>query len=141
MPTYVLKCTNGHRFDKFLPLENYNDTQVCDCGAEAKRITVPTMISPDIANWDRYLSPATGKLITSHKERREDMKRSGCVDYEPTLKDEVKKSHRNDELKLEKDLDNTVESIFSQMPSQKREMLERELSSGVDLEYTRGTTE
>jgi len=138
MPVYVFVCEKGHRFDKILPVSQYNDPQMCECGVLAKRRTVPTMISPDIASWDSYVSPATGEYISSKKQRKEDMKRSGCVDYEPSLKNDFKKRQREEELKLDKQLDQTVDSIFESMPSKKKEMLERELSTGVDLEYTRG---
>ena len=32
-----------------------------------------------------YRSPIDGKLITSRSSRREDLKRNGCVEYEPSL--------------------------------------------------------
>lgn len=37
-------------------------------------------------DYETYLSPVTGKPITGRVQRREDMKRHGCVDYEPSLK-------------------------------------------------------
>jgi len=137
MPIYVYECTQGHRFDKFLPLKDYNTTQVCECGKNAYRKIVPTMLSPDIAPWDAYVSPTTGNLITSHKQRKQDMRNSGCVDYEPSLKKNYKRSEREEELKIEKSLDNTVDEIYEKMPSQKKEMLERELTNGADIEYKR----
>ena len=135
MPTYVLKCENGHQFDKYLPLKEYNDIQLCECGANAKRIMVPTMLSPDIANWDRYISPASGKLITSYKDRREDMKRTGCVDYEPSLKKE--EATNKQEAALEKAIDETVDREIGKMSSSQLEKLGSELSHGADLSYTR----
>lgn len=137
MPIYVYECKGGHRFDLYLPLKDYNTTQKCECGEDANRKTVPTMISPDIAPWDHYISPASGKLITSHKERRQDMKESGCVDYEPSLRKDYQKNQRNEEMKLEKAIDETVDREIELMPSHKRESLERELDSGADIAYER----
>lgn len=37
-------------------------------------------------DYDTYLSPVTDKPVTGRAQRREDMKRAGCVDYEPSLK-------------------------------------------------------
>lgn len=37
-------------------------------------------------DYDTYLSPVTGQPVTGRVQRREDMKRHGCVDYEPSLK-------------------------------------------------------
>lgn len=47
----------------------------------AGRIVMPTVIS-DIPE---YPSPVTGKMITSRSERRDDLKRHGCVEYEPSM--------------------------------------------------------
>jgi hypothetical protein len=50
---------------------------------EEKRrpISCPTVIS-DIPE---YRSPIDGRMITSRSERRDDLKRNGCVEYEPSL--------------------------------------------------------
>jgi len=136
MPVYVHKCLNGHQFDIFKKMEDYNDPDVCKCGAESKRITVPTMLSPDIQPWDAYVSPATGKYITSYKDRRKDMEESGCVDYEPSLRTNSKSVIEQEEAKLEKELDATVEKTIEEMPSEKKEKLYNEMKNST-LEYER----
>lgn len=40
------------------------------------------MIIPDIPE---YRSPIDGRLIKSRSERRDDLKRNNCVEYEPSL--------------------------------------------------------
>jgi len=47
----------------------------------AGRIVMPIVVS-DIPE---YRSPVDGRLITSRSARREDLKRNGCVEYEPSL--------------------------------------------------------
>jgi hypothetical protein len=50
--------------------------------AERSRpIGCPTIIS-DIPE---YASPIDGRMITSRSERRDDLRRNGCVEYEPSL--------------------------------------------------------
>lgn len=44
-------------------------------------IACPTVIS-DIPE---YRSPVDGRVIGSRSERRDDLKRNGCVEYEPSL--------------------------------------------------------
>jgi hypothetical protein len=44
-------------------------------------LAVPTVIS-DIPE---YASPIDGRMITSRSDRRDDLKRNGCVEYEPSL--------------------------------------------------------
>lgn len=137
MPIYVQECPQGHEFDVFLHLADYNTPQTCQCGLLAKRKIVPTMIRCDIAPWDAYESPSSGKLITSYKERREDMVRTDCVDYEPSLKKQQKKTQKESELKLEKAMDDTVEEAIEKMPTAKREKLSNELVSGADINLIR----
>lgn len=136
MPIYVFRCESGHRFDRYLPIKDYNSLQTCECGAKAKRQTVPTMIAP---MFEDYESPIDGRPITSKRKRLEDLARSGCVPYEPSLKDEANKNIKNEELKLEKEIDKTVELEIEKMPARKRELLEQELKSGANIEYTRNT--
>lgn len=95
------------------------------------------MIAPDIQPWDYYVSPTTGQPITSYKQRREDMARSNCVDYEPSLLEERDRKLRNDELRLDKAVDATVEEAIEKMPNRKRERLANELESGADIEISR----
>lgn len=47
----------------------------------AKPVAMPTIIS-DIPD---YQSPIDGRWITSRSERRDDLKRNNCVEYEPSL--------------------------------------------------------
>lgn len=136
MPIYVYKCENGHEFDVYKKIKDIDKKVVCECGQAAKRKIVPTMINCDIQPWDRYISPASGKLITSYKERREDMKAMGCVDYDPGMKTDYQKRIKNDDLALDKAIDQTVEMEIEKMPSHKKEKLENELKHS-DIEYTR----
>ena len=38
-----------------------------------------------LPDFDEYVSPASGKLISDRAARREDLKASGCVEWEPTF--------------------------------------------------------
>lgn len=134
MPIYLFECANGHRFDRFLKLKDYNSEQTCECGEKAKRQITPTMIAPMFQD---YQSPIDGRPITSKKKRQDDMARSGCVPYEPSLRKESQTRLRNEELKLENELDRTVEHEIEKMPARKRELLEQDLKSGADIQYER----
>lgn len=138
MPTYSYKCENNHEFDRLLLLSEYKDPQTCECGSKAKKILKPTMINCDMANWDRYESPCSGKLITSYKEREKDMKEHGCVDYDPGMREDSVSNQKRTDAKIEKDIDNTVEAAFEAMPTRKKETLENELKYS-NLEYARAS--
>jgi hypothetical protein len=94
------------------------------------------MINCDMPNWDRYESPASGKLITSYKERVADMKATGCVDYDAGVGADAKKAQDKAERDLDNAVDATVEKAFDAMPIRKKEKLENELKNST-LEYTR----
>lgn len=53
----------------------------------SKRSSFPCpMIIRDISE---YRSPVDGKLISSRSARREDLKRNGCIEWEPSLSKRV----------------------------------------------------
>lgn len=137
MPIYTYRCKNGHQFDRFLKLAEYRDPQTCDCGAESEKKIMPTMINCDMQPWDRYISPVSGKPITSYKERKKDMDAHGCVDYEPSLRKHNTNHMKTEEAKLEKKMDDYVEKSIHEMSSRKREKLESELKSGANITYER----
>lgn len=75
-----LKCGAYHEYIR--SVAQRHDTPEC-CGAKTdKRLFTAPMMAADIQPWDAFESPATGRLITSKAQRREDMKRSGCREWE-----------------------------------------------------------
>ena len=86
--------------------------------------------------FENYVSPTSGEVITSFRQREEDMRAAGCVDYEPSLKDEIDRNVKIEDQKLEKDLDNTVDEVFDSMSGEKREKLAKEIVSS-DIGYER----
>lgn len=137
MPVYVFRCEKDHQFDVYLKLKDYDKPQICKCGAPAKRKIVATMLNCDIQPWDYYESPVSGKPIRSYKDRKEDMAKHGCVDYEPSMKKVQKQKIKAMDDALDKKVDETVEKEWDKMPSQKRERLASELMGGADIEIER----
>ena len=137
-PIYEYKCEDGHEFDRYLKLDDYKAPQTCECGKEAKKVITGTMLNCDIAPWDSYVSPASGKLITSYKERAADMKATGTCDYDPGIRTDNAKRQKETEVKLDKAVDETVGKAFQEMPSKEKEKLTNELARS-DIEYTRST--
>lgn len=129
MPLYDFKCEDGHLFDEFLKLDEYDNPMTCQCGKSAKRQITATMINFDIPNWDRYISPSTGKLITSYKERRQDMKESDCIDYDPGMKANAERIRKQKEKEFDAKVDETVEKQISAMSSDQRDNLAKELTT------------
>ncbi len=72
MATYVWCNERNHWVDK----KTREPMHIPDRGDE---ISAPMIVSDIPA----YVSPASGKLIDGKAERREDLKRTGCVPWEP----------------------------------------------------------
>lgn len=134
MPVYEYACDCGERFDRYLPIAEYAQPQVCKCGRIAqKQISAPLVVT-DLPG---YQSPIDGRWIEGRKARREDLARNNCVPYEPSMKTDYERRMRQDAERLDRAVDETVDAEISKMPARKREKLEQELRSGADLTTSR----
>ena len=113
MPIYeaiCLKCGKYH--DYIRTVSNCLDTPEC-CGVKTdKRILSKPMTQMDMQPWDAFESPATGRLITSKKERMEDMRASGCRDWEGM--DSEKRNAARQKQYQEVEEDNKLDSVVRQ---------------------------
>lgn len=86
-----------------------------------------------------YDSPVDGRPITSHAARQEDLKRNGCIEYDP----EMKKDHERRVVEHDAALDRAVEESVcrevAKMPKKKKEQLIKEVvHQGVGAAVVRG---
>jgi putative FmdB family regulatory protein len=131
VPIYAYLCPCGKEFDRFLKLAEYDQPQTCDCGKVATKLFKPVSIHVD---FPAYLSPASNKWITSRAERREDLKATNCVEWEPGVKEEHEKRLAAEDAALDKKVEDHVESEILSMPTVKRERLAAEVEAlDVDL--------
>lgn len=86
-----------------------------------------------------YDSPIDGRPITSMAARREDMARSGCIEYDPEMRTDTMRRQRESEENLEKSVDSLLDREIALLPTSKKESLAAELSSGVTAEPVRQT--
>lgn len=134
MPLYEYGCADGHIFERYLPLADYATPQVCDCGAAStKRVTAALVV----ADLPGYQSPVDGRWVEGRKARREDLARNNCVAYEPSMKDEYFRKQQRADEKIGRDVEAHFDAEVAQMPARKRELLEQEIRSGADVEFTR----
>jgi hypothetical protein len=123
MPVYEAVCLKCGKYHEYIrPVSEYLDTPEC-CGAKTdKRLLSAPMMRADIQPWDAYQSPATGKLITSYAQRREDMKASGCRDWEGRESEQKNADRQKQYAEQENDakLDTTVRTAWAQLSSEKK---------------------
>lgn len=136
MPVYEYKCSNGHKFERFLPVDRYMEPQQCECGASSEKQLSVLSVMPDLPG---YQSPVDGRWIEGRSQRKEDLRRNNCVACDDGFKEEsVRRSRQRDEA-LEKAVEETVEAEISKMPGAKREKLFNEIEAGASVEYSRLT--
>lgn len=77
-----------------------------------ERVLAAPAVRADI---EPYISPATGKIINSRSQRKDDLKASGSIEWEPGLRPYVERRRqeaiREDEVKIEKTVDEIVTAM------------------------------
>ena len=91
--------------------------------------TAPALIL-DIQPWQAYESPASGKMITSKAQRREDMKATGTRQYEGRDQESKEAARQSAYVAQKEDakLDKTVRTAWAQLSPEKRERAMREIN-------------
>jgi len=142
VPRYLYQCENSkERFDRITRIIDHQSIVTCACGATARQvITAPRVIIPahmSATGQSSYQSPIDGRLISTQQQRREDMARNDCVEYEPGMRQDVDRRVAADELALYRAVDETFDREIAKMPTVKRELLETEMTAGMSAEAIR----
>lgn len=127
MPTYEYECRHGHVTDDVRPIDARRDPLRCDCGELAELIIsapVGRVMFP-AAGGQEYVSPASGRYISTARERRDDMARTNCRPYEGfEAESKVASAKRAaDEKKSDAKLHDNVSRAFYQLSPSKRKAL------------------
>ena len=112
MPYYDFKCHSCGKVSAQFRKINDRDSPPYCCGFRAVRQISAPSIRPEIP---AYVSPASGKVINSRAQQREDLLRENCTINEPGLKRDIER--RSAELK-ERDLvkiDASVDRMTAEM--------------------------
>ena len=115
-----LKCGAYHTYIR--KVADYLDTPMCCDTKTDKRLLSAPMMRADIAPWDSFVSPATGKTISSYAQRREDMKASGCRDWEGRTDENHNAARQKgyDEAALDAKLETTVRTAWANLSPQSK---------------------
>ena len=135
---YEYLCANGHSFEMVLPARDYKCKQICACGAVGERvISIPRLVS--VQGEVNYDSPIDGRPITSRAQRREDLARNNCQEYDPEMRKDADRFRKRKTDELERSFDQTIEHEIEKMPVRKKERLANELQNGATAEIVRKT--
>lgn len=134
MPVYEFKCASGHWFDRYLKLAVYDQQQSCQCGQPAvKQVSAP-FVRADLPS---YRSPIDGRWIDGKAQRREDLRKSGSIEYDPEMGGEFQRKRQQAEQREEAAIDETLDAQIAAMPARKLELLEQEVRAGASAEVVR----
>jgi hypothetical protein len=123
MPIYESICLTCGKYHEYVrAVSQCLDTPEC-CGTKTdKRILTKPMAAMDMQPWEAFESPATGKIITSKKERADDMRASGCRDWEgmDSEKRHAERQKQYQEAEADKKLDHAVRSAWAELSPSKK---------------------
>jgi len=139
MPTYTYRCDQGHTFEHYSSLAGFQALRLCACERVAYVLITPPL-SVTVAQDVCYDSPIDGRPITSHDQRREDMKQSGCIAYDPEMKTDSLRRIQEQDTALDRSIDLHVEQAVTRMPTKQRAKLYSEVvEQGMDCAVHRLT--
>ena len=137
MPLYDFRCSKGHRFERFVPLEKFEEVQECVCNAPAQRLISAPMFTVDNTG---YNCPITGEWIGSKYQHQENLAKHGCRVLETGETEAAASFRAKEDAKLDKLIEDHVEREFESFSSDKKEQLHNELVNGkLDLSVDRST--
>ena len=112
MPFYDYQCiVCANKVPHYRKIADRDDFP-SHCDTPMKRVLTAPVFQVDIP---AYVSPASGKVINSRAQRREDLLREGCLENEPGLKEHIEQNAADAREKIAKTLDATVDRTVSEM--------------------------
>ncbi len=137
MPLHDYRCASCDEVtERFVKMADLDLPQRCHCGLTLQRLISAPFVRGDLPG---YTSPVDGRWIEGRSQRREDLRRNHCVEYDPGMKTEAERRRVSQDNQLEKDVENTLDAEISKMPARKRELLEQEVRAGASAELVRMT--
>lgn len=137
MPLHDFRCLSGHTTEEVVA-QGVGWIFCPQCKEPANKVFLrfpAAFVQPDV----HYASPVDGRPITSKQAHLEDLARNNCVAYDPEMKTDYLRRQKQADDRLEADIEHHFDAELSAMPARKKELLEQELRSGADLEFTRST--
>lgn len=136
MPLHDYRCPAGHTFSQYCKVADLSVPVICAThGARAERVFLRAPFGQ--VDIQAYQSPIDDRPITSRRERKEDLKRAGCIEWEPGIEQDLNRRRAEEERQFDSSIERTADEIITNWPVQKRERLAAEMDHGLDVEITR----
>jgi hypothetical protein len=80
-----------------------------------QRVILPTLaVRPA---FDSYISPASGRIVRNASERRDDLARTNCIEYDPEMRKDVQRHREEADRKLDQVLEQTIGETLAALPT------------------------
>lgn len=116
MPIYSIQCKTclrrGGDIFRTVAERDFNLPSCITCSGESQRVICAPAIRPDIPH---YISPASGKLITSREQRKEDLLSTGHIEWEPGMDKDIARRRQDRIEESFAPLDKTVDDMVASM--------------------------
>ena len=128
MPTYEYACRNGHVTEAFRSIDERDNAPKCDaCGTSTRKMisAVRGFVSFPAGGGQEYVSPSSGRYITSLRQRRDDLARTDCRPYEGFESEKKAAAARVQEQERKSDakLHEAVSRAYHALPPSKKKAL------------------
>lgn len=124
MPVYACECgICGRESDYFATVAERNDHVPECCGQTMNRIVSASFVQEDIP---AYVSPTTGRVISSRAARRDDLRRSNCRPWEGFSQERTEAARQRAYVEEKNDakLTDAAHRAWHDLPSDKRAILD-----------------
>lgn len=138
MPLHDFRCPENHVFEVFVG----QGQDTVDCPWHMGKVAEKVFLTPPMGFVQRdicYDSPVDGRPITNKHAREDDLKRNGCIPYEPGMRQDAERVRREADAELDKSVEASVDEFFATAPTRKLEKLDQELRAGASVETVRST--
>lgn len=114
MPTYTFRCSDCGRTEDVVTKIAFRDNpRFCGCGCLLTRV----LSAPALRLFHAYQSPIDNHWIDSPEARRDDLKRNGCIEWEPGIAQDmpsIRQSNADrDWAPVEAAIDSTVRDMVA----------------------------
>lgn len=137
MPLYSYACPQHGQFSEIIPMAESSLPQLCPtCStASPRQLSRPRIVT----DYPGYNCPVTDRWIEGRAAHQENLKVTGSRILEPGEKEASAAYRQREQEGFENRLADTAERLYEGLPSEKREKLAAELTSGLDISYERST--
>lgn len=113
MPTYTFVCAQCRKVeDVVLRVSERDNPRVCGCEEPMQRLSVYAPMLGGV-EFREYVSPATGRLISSPAQERDELARNNCVIDEPGMKQDIQRNRARSEEESDAHIERLVSTEYA----------------------------